>query len=190
MKKERLPVLGQVRASRESRESGGLDRRDFAWLAVGWVTSIGAMLAAGTAALRGLVPNLLYEPDLRFRIGKPEDYRDNLATFIEEIRVFVERKGNSYRAVSAVCTHLGCTVNPDGQGGGGFRCPCHGSVFDSNGRVLEGPAPKPLKCYSIAQARDGRLVVDRDREVSSDQYFVLASQADATTEESRRKETS
>ena len=43
---------------------------------------------------------------------------------------------------SAICTHAGCVVHPDGAK---FACPCHGSVFDAKtGKVLQGPAPQPL----------------------------------------------
>lgn len=46
------------------------------------------------------------------------------------------------------CTHLGCTFpwNPnDNQ----FQCPCHGSRYDSEGRVIRGPAPLPLKLVGV-----------------------------------------
>jgi len=49
-----------------------------------------------------------------------------------------------------VCTHLGCTPNFDGgdvvpdQRYGGWFCPCHGSVYDTSGRIRKGPAPKNL----------------------------------------------
>jgi Rieske Fe-S protein len=43
---------------------------------------------------------------------------------------------------SAICTHMGCTVNPAGKE---LHCPCHGSVYDaSTGEVKRGPAPRPL----------------------------------------------
>jgi cytochrome b6-f complex iron-sulfur subunit len=45
-------------------------------------------------------------------------------------------------AFSAICTHMGCTVKPAGKE---LHCPCHGSKYDaSTGKVLHGPAPKPL----------------------------------------------
>ena len=45
-------------------------------------------------------------------------------------------------AFSAICTHMGCTVKPAGKE---LHCPCHGSRYDaSTGKVLGGPAPKPL----------------------------------------------
>ena len=58
---------------------------------------------------------------------------------------FAENEYRSLRpeilVVEGVCTHLGCTVNHVGSG---YKCPCHGSVFDEQGRVLSGPAPRAL----------------------------------------------
>jgi ubiquinol-cytochrome c reductase iron-sulfur subunit len=46
--------------------------------------------------------------------------------------------------VIGICTHLGC-VPTFGQGEyGGWLCPCHGSVYDTSGRIRKGPAPKNL----------------------------------------------
>jgi Rieske Fe-S protein len=47
------------------------------------------------------------------------------------------------RALSATCTHLGCQVQWDAKGKK-FRCPCHGGVYAADGRVLDGPPPRPL----------------------------------------------
>lgn len=49
----------------------------------------------------------------------------------------------SVQALSAACTHLGCQVRWDAETTR-FRCPCHGGVFDAEGRVLEGPPARPL----------------------------------------------
>jgi Rieske Fe-S protein len=55
-------------------------------------------------------------------------------------------------AFSAVCTHLGCTVAPQGKE---FDCPCHGSRFDAaSGDVLGGPAPSPLKKLKASVSGD------------------------------------
>jgi ubiquinol-cytochrome c reductase iron-sulfur subunit len=46
--------------------------------------------------------------------------------------------------VVGVCTHLGCIpLNYEGEYGGWF-CPCHGSVYDTSGRIRQGPAPANL----------------------------------------------
>src|SRR5450631_2888177 len=45
---------------------------------------------------------------------------------------------NSFVALSAICTHQTCTIT--GFGSQNYVCPCHGSTFDLNGRVLGGPA--------------------------------------------------
>jgi Rieske Fe-S protein len=46
-------------------------------------------------------------------------------------------------ALSATCTHLGCQVHWDAREKH-FLCPCHGGVYDSAGKVLAGPPPRPL----------------------------------------------
>jgi cytochrome b6-f complex iron-sulfur subunit len=51
-------------------------------------------------------------------------------------------------ALSLVCTHLGCIVNWQADDKV-FLCPCHASMFDANGAVLRGPAPRPLPSYEV-----------------------------------------
>lgn len=52
----------------------------------------------------------------------------------------------AFHALSPVCTHLGCEVRPTRFG---FRCPCHGSSFDFDGKVVSGPANEPLSAYPV-----------------------------------------
>lgn len=58
---------------------------------------------------------------------------------------------------SPMCTHLGCGYHWDGAAQQ-FKCPCHGSVFDVSGRVVAGPAPRPLDALP-SKLDNGRLLV-------------------------------
>ncbi len=83
--------------------------------------------------------------------------------FTEEIQILrkhgigLVKKENQVQAVSLTCTHLGCSVNRSNKG---FVCPCHGSRFDSGGKVLRGPAARSLDRFSVQITADGRMVVD------------------------------
>src|SRR5665647_3196703 len=57
---------------------------------------------------------------------------------------------------SAICTHMGCTVAPDGAE---LKCPCHGSVYEAaTGTNIDGPAPRPLDAFNVKV--DGDQVVE------------------------------
>jgi cytochrome b6-f complex iron-sulfur subunit len=74
--------------------------------------------------------------------------------------VLVVRKPNdpnALAAVSPICTHAGCTVNWM-QDQDKFVCPCHGSQFAIDGKVLQGPAQKPLPVYTAKIEGDQVLV--------------------------------
>ncbi len=145
-------------------------RRGFFRLTLGWLSAAFAAIASTTASVRFLVPNVLFEPSLRFKAGKAEDYATDSVTFLEEQRVFLVRQGNTFRCLSAICTHLGCTVNRSDHG---YHCPCHGSVFDEQGSVKGGPAPRGLEWFQVMLSKDSRLLVDKNQRVSSDKYLVL-----------------
>lgn len=51
---------------------------------------------------------------------------------------------DTYSAALMKCTHRGCELN---VGGGIYSCPCHGSEFDTQGNVLEGPADQDLQLF-------------------------------------------
>ena len=55
-------------------------------------------------------------------------------------------KDEEYAASLLQCTHRGCELE---VGGGIYSCPCHGSEFNTKGEVLEGPATKNLKTYTL-----------------------------------------
>lgn len=117
-----------------------------------------AFLAQIAAAGRALLPNVLYEPSKRFKIKRPDEYAQGY-TFDANNRLFVIRNENTFHVISAICTHLGCTVQWRGQSQE-FACPCHGSLYRADGTVIGGPAPRPLPWFEVTQAPDGRLEVD------------------------------
>jgi len=145
-----------------------------------------AGLAAQSGILvRSCVPNVNYDKPSTVKVGLPESFADGL-TFLPEHRLFIVRDSKVFRAVSAVCTHLGCTVHADIQQVSDatgsdtrphsqvqqFACPCHGSRYRADGTNLSGPAPRPLAAYRLwLSPDDGRLVVDMMDEV--DRRFVL-----------------
>ncbi len=145
-------------------------RRNFVELTLGWLAATFAVAASSVAAVKFLTPNVLYEPSLRFKAGRPTDYADGSVTFLEDERVFIVRRGNAFQCLSAVCTHLGCTVNRTSHG---YHCPCHGSVFTDQGRVLSGPAPRPLEGFLVTLSKDNRLVIDKTERVASDKTLVV-----------------
>lgn len=63
-------------------------------------------------------------------------------------------------AIKPICTHLGCTVNwkPDQNR---FVCPCHGSQYDAQGRVIHGPARRALPLRTIVVKQNQVRLVDR-----------------------------
>ena len=67
------------------------------------------------------------------------------------------------KAFSAVCTHLNCTVQYDGDASV-IWCACHNGKFDLNGQVISGPPPRPLEPYQI-NVRGEEIVVSRQRPV-------------------------
>jgi menaquinol-cytochrome c reductase iron-sulfur subunit len=138
--------------------------------------------------MRSLVPNVSYDAPTTVKLGMPNDFPDGLK-FLPDERLFVFREGNTFHAVSAVCTHLGCTVRAEalpqaevktveGQSlrlTHRFLCPCHGSKYTGDGSNVSGPAPRPLAWYHLAVApEDGQLVVDLARPVERDFRLTIA----------------
>lgn len=56
-------------------------------------------------------------------------------------------------ALSAICTHAGCSMNFDASTNR-IVCPCHGSQFDEQGNVVQGPARRPVKVYTASLANN------------------------------------
>ena len=142
-------------------------RTFFGWGAAGFAALVSGVAVSFGAVVRYLVPSVYYEPPQSFKIGDPADFAFGAPTFLPDEKIFVFRdRDKGFSVASAVCSHLGCTV-AHFQSDQRFHCPCHGSVFGTDGAVLHGPAPKPLQWYEVTMARDGQLRVDKDKNVPS-----------------------
>ena len=64
---------------------------------------------------------------------------------VERVYYVRATTGGTPLVLSARCTHLGCSVRWNSQSNDSFRCPCHGGVFDAEGRVVKGPPKEPLE---------------------------------------------
>jgi ubiquinol-cytochrome c reductase iron-sulfur subunit len=69
-------------------------------------------------------------------------------------------KKPEWLVVIGVCTHLGCIpLNHQGDYPGGYFCPCHGSHYDTSGRIRKGPAPLNLPVPPYSFASEKKLVI-------------------------------
>ena len=129
-------------------------RRKFAWTCV-----FGFLGANLLMTLRFFFPRILFEPKTSFKIGYPSDFGFGVDTrFQQKHRIWVE----GVFVIFAVCTHLGCT--PDWVASENkFKCPCHGSGYDTEGRNFEGPAPRPMDRANVELDTDGQIIVDVSR---------------------------
>ena len=152
-----------------SSTESGMERRDFLTrLAIGSAGGAGVMAFAGIVQLP--LPKVLNEPSSLFKIGSPTDFPVNTYSLLAEKNVFILRTQEGIRALSAICTHLGCIVSKTESG---FLCPCHGSRFDEDGNVTGGPAPKPLEWLQLGLAPDGQLTVDVNHIVDRSEVFAV-----------------
>jgi cytochrome b6-f complex iron-sulfur subunit len=127
-------------------------------------TSLGAMCASVLyPVLRYLVPPEVPEaPTTRVVAGRDGELKPNQArifAFGARPAILVRLGDGQYRAFSATCTHLNCTVQ--------FRddvqriwCACHNGFYDLAGRNVAGPPPRPLEAFQV-NVVEGEIVVTR-----------------------------
>lgn len=122
-------------------------------------------------AIKAFLPQVLYEPPSRFKIGKPDDFSEGI-TFLSEYKLYIFREDNDFHVVSAICTHLDCVADWKSDEKE-FFCSCHGSVFSEEGVNLTGPAPRPLSWHPLALSPDGNLIVETGKQVSNEYKFSI-----------------
>ena len=150
-------------------EEKPIARRDFLGLAGLWATTV-AIFISIVGMVRLPKPAVLPEAARRFRIGKVDQYPVGTETIVPEQNIAVLSTAEGVAAISLVCTHLGCIVSKTEKG---FSCPCHGSVFDDNGKLTKGPAPRGLRWLEVGESVDGRLVVNAGAEVETGTFVKV-----------------
>lgn len=155
--------------SSETKGTSEVSRRDFLGL-----VSMGAAVLSSFTLLAGIFrmskANVRYEEATRFKIGKPDNFPVGTVKKLDDKGVFIFAGDDGLHAVSSICTHLGCIVAITETG---FQCPCHGSKYNEDGKVVGGPAPRNLAWLEISQEVDGSLVVDTVREVPAGTKFKI-----------------
>lgn len=144
-------------------------RRDF--LGFAWALSlVGLVGQAGSAIFKFIKPRLAPGTfGSQVIAGQVEEFEPGTVSHVQAGRFYVSRlQDGGILAIWHRCTHLGCTVPWDDEEGN-FHCPCHSSVFDPQGEVVSGPAPRPLDLFPV-EIVEGKIVVDTSRAVSRDKF--------------------
>ena len=128
-----------------------------------WASVAGFLATSFLMFLRFFLPRAIFEPSSVFRIGYPSDYAIGVDTkYQQQYRIWVDKTSDRLFVIYARCTHLGCT--PDWKSSENkFKCPCHGSGYDSEGINFEGPAPRPMDRAHVELDAEGQIVVDINR---------------------------
>ena len=116
--------------------------------------------------LRYLVPppvaDLGGDEVIAAKVGDLKPNRAKIFRFGSRPGLLLRVGEGEYRAFSATCTHLSCTVQYRGDLHE-IWCACHNGMYDLNGRNVSGPPPRPLENYQV-HVRGEDLVVSRKRE--------------------------
>jgi cytochrome b6-f complex iron-sulfur subunit len=128
-----------------------------------WASIAGFLTTCFLMFLRFFLPRSIQEPSTVFKIGFPSDYALGVDTkWQQQYRIWVDKTSDRLFVIYARCTHLGCT--PDWKASENkFKCPCHGSGYDSEGINFEGPAPRPMDRAHVEIDPEGQVVVDTNR---------------------------
>jgi menaquinol-cytochrome c reductase iron-sulfur subunit len=152
----------------------GVDLKRRGFFAGAIKVAIGVVAAAVGGPIIGyvLTPLLAAQPSQWHEVGPLDDFRPSttaLTIFSLDVQdgwvqttrrtpIYVRRGSqDDFTVFSPKCTHLGCATQWNGNTQQ-FFCPCHGGVFDAEGKVVAGPPPRPLDRYET-KVENGRLYV-------------------------------
>ena len=132
-----------------------LSRRDFLDLASRGLLALSGLLGLGMIA-RFLGHQSEPPPPAEFDLGPAADYPLGSRTPLPDVPALLIHTEAGFTALSLACTHLGCTVE---QQTDGFACPCHGSRYDEEGKVVQGPSSKNLVQLRVEVDQQDRIVL-------------------------------
>lgn len=137
-------------------ETNQINRRKFLELSTRMALGLAGLLGLG-----GLARYFSHQPAgnkaSSYDLGAGDEFPSGGTLVRLDIPAVIYKTPSGFQAFSLICTHLGCTVEEDGEN---FSCPCHGSRFDQDGLVLEGPATERLPKLSVVISEDGMLILD------------------------------
>ena len=136
-------------------KSDSISRKNFLKISTRVILSL-----AGLVGLGGLIRFFSFRPDpgvpSSFEIGGVEEYPPGTEVLRPEIPAVIYNRYDQIQALSLSCTHLGCALESTGDG---FSCPCHGSQFDHEGKLLKGPAQDNLHHLHIEVREDQTIIL-------------------------------
>lgn len=115
-----------------------------------FIAAIAVFCASAGMLWRYLTPRSPVRRQVLLHVS-PADIPPNGALIFRDQRLALLRDERGAYALSLVCTHLGCTVIVSARE---LVCPCHGSRFDRQGKVLNGPADRSLKRMQVEERAD------------------------------------
>ena len=119
-----------------------------------------AFWAAGLLGLGGVIRYFSHLPNnsgsREYDLGPAADFPEIGKLVRIDIPAAIYQTGSEYKAFSLVCTHLGCNLDETGDT---FSCPCHGSEFAQDSRVIKGPAVDALLPMVVEQNQNGNLIL-------------------------------
>jgi Rieske Fe-S protein len=131
------------------------------WLLGGGVTA--SLISFFYPVIRFMNPPHISEAAVNeVEAGKVTDLKPNsgkIVKFGNKPALLVRVSDTEWKAFSAVCTHLNCTVQYQ-ESSRQIWCACHNGTYDLNGRVVSGPPPNPLEEFAV-RLRGDEVVISR-----------------------------
>ena len=135
----------------------GLPRRRFLVRMGGCLVALGLDLGCSSDAMGEDTP----EATGSAAVGNVATVPVGSLRFVAGKSLVLGRDGGGLYAMTSVCTHRRCDMSRSGSvSSAGLSCGCHGSTFSTNGEVLSGPAPQPLKHFRVDLAPDGTITIN------------------------------